>query len=100
METNKKRNDSNGQLTKLKGKIIRDNDCPLKKKILCENCENYDGWGFDIKSFEFDVYCNHPNIIDFGKVNLYNITNKKKPKKRKTLIEIIKWLLKTTLNLK
>ena len=62
--------ESNIHLTQLKGKIIRDTGCPLKKLILCEDCEFYDGWGVDTVNYETHIYCTHPNIIDIKKLKL------------------------------
>jgi len=69
--------ESNIHLTKIKGKIIRDVDCPLKKSILCEDCDFYDGWGVDTVNYEVHVYCNHPNIINAKKLKLDGIYYKK-----------------------
>lgn len=70
-------------LTKLKGKIIRDGNCPLKKIIACEDCKFYDGWGVDTIEYEVHVYCNHPNLIDTKKLKLTREESEKNNNKKR-----------------
>ena len=62
--------ESNIHLIQLKGKIVRDGDCPINKSILCEDCEFYDGWGYDMQNYKFEVFCNNPNVVDAKKLKL------------------------------
>ena len=80
--------ESNIHLVKLKGKVVRDGKCPLKKIILCENCEDYDGWGISIHEHNADIYCKNSRIIDGSKLTLFPVINKKK-KEKKWFINLI-----------
>ena len=80
----------NTHLVQLKGKVVRDGKCPLKKTILCEDCEDYDGWGIDLKAHRTDIYCKNPRIIDSNKLTLIPMSNKKKQKRWSLFIDLIK----------
>lgn len=56
--------EEDNHLVRIEGKIIRDGDCPLKKTISCEDCEFFDGWGFDIAKTLAVIYCTNKNILD------------------------------------
>ena len=71
----------NMHLVRLKGKVVRDGSCPLKKGILCEDCEDYDGWGIDIGEHRSDIYCKNPRIVDGTMLTLVPQTNNKKRQK-------------------
>lgn len=63
------------KLTKLKGIIKRDDICPINFKD-CNDCQYYDGWGIDLKTFEIDIYCYYSIIIDCKDLELIvNIEN-------------------------
>ena len=64
---------SNIHLVQLSGKIILNENCPVKKTILCENCEFYDGWGVDTVNYEIHIYCNNSRIIDGKKLELNGV---------------------------
>ena len=78
-----KENYNISHLIRLDGKVVRDGKCPLKKTILCENCEDYDGWGINIRLHKADIYCKNPKIVDGSKLTLFPIIYKKKKEKRK-----------------
>lgn len=75
--------ENNSHLTRLKGKIIRNENCPLGKLILCENCEFYDGWGIDVEDGKAHIYCTNENIVDANRLNITLEKENKKIKKKK-----------------
>ena len=76
-------------MIRLKGKIIRDEDCPIKKTIMCEDCPFYDGWGVDVKTYKMHIYCTNQNIINRSKLTLTN-EQYRKYKKSNIFIRFIK----------
>ena len=84
--------EKHSHLIRLDGKVVRDGKCPLKKMILCEDCNDYDGWGINIREHRADIYCKNPRIIDDSKLTLIPI----KKKKWSLFIDIIKGERKNT----
>ena len=75
--------ESNIHIIQLEGKIVRKNECPLKKKILCEECEFHDGWSVDAINYKVHIFCTNPNIIDSSKLTLLPIKKGEKDYKKR-----------------